>query len=154
MLELCKLGPVVHDYVRVVRIPPHEVLVIGFGGEEWATLNPGRDRPLRAQLRDEAGCNLPLRGVLREDRRAIARSNVGALPVHLRGVVGNREIDLQQLRVTDLARVEADPDRLGMARSSTAETLACGSSRSFLWRNGASLWRTRRNAEYVKEMCR
>jgi hypothetical protein len=89
LLELCKLGPVVHDYVRVVRIPPHEVLMIGFGGEEGATLDPGRDRLLRAQLRDEAGRNLPLRGVLREDRRALARPDIRTLPVHLCRVMGD-----------------------------------------------------------------
>ncbi len=47
----------------------------------------------------------------------------GPLPVQLRRVVRDREIDLQQLAVSDLRRVVGDLHRLGVARRAAADRL-------------------------------
>src|SRR5437868_15503768 len=52
--------------------------------------------------------------------------DVGTLPVHFGWVMGNREIDLQQLGIADLGRVEGDLNRFGVARSLRADGVVAG----------------------------
>src|ERR1700682_1569480 len=60
------------------------------------------------ELRDIGLSNLLLLVGSGEDRRAILRAAVRALPVQLRRVVRHREEDLQDLAVADLLRVVFD----------------------------------------------
>ena len=73
-----------------------------------------------------AACHRRLLLRLREDRRAVAWSDIGVLPIHLRGIVRNREKDAQQRAVAHDARIEGDAYRLRMARPLGAYRLIIG----------------------------
>src|SRR3546814_17584207 len=85
------------------RIPAIEILMIGLGWVEAAAFEPRHDRHLEGvrarQLRDIRSRRLLLRCRLREDRRTIARPAIRPLPVELRGIVSDREIDAKQRAV-------------------------------------------------------
>jgi hypothetical protein len=72
-------------------------------------------------LRDES---LGFVGV--EDRGTVLRADVRALTVELRGIVRDREEDLQDLAECDAGRVEDDLDRLGVAGRAGADVVVMG----------------------------
>ena len=74
-----------------------------------------REGPLSVRV-DLAGLRV-LRLVHREQRRAVLRADVVALPEALGGVVGLEELP-HQLLVADLPGIEADPHRLGVPGAS------------------------------------
>src|SRR4029078_2478410 len=80
----------------------------------------------RIQPRDECPRKSCLLGGLRKDRRTIAPSDVRSLPVDLRRVMSDGEIDLEELGVADLRRIVGDPDRLGMASAFRAHRIITG----------------------------
>src|SRR4051794_31760814 len=59
---------------------------------------------------------------MREDRRAILRADIIALPVEL-GRVMRCEEHIEQVAIADLILVEGQPDCLGMTRVSAADLL-------------------------------
>ena len=72
------------------------------------------EHPRLAELVDVGLRHLRLRRILRKDRRAILRARVRPLPVQLRRIVRHREIDLQQLAIADLFRIERHRHRFGV----------------------------------------
>src|SRR3546814_6276981 len=79
---------------------------------DWSSDVCPSDLGVRArQLRDIRSRRLLLRCRLREDRRTIARPAIRPLPVELRGIVRDREIDAQQRAVAHSGRIVGDPDR-------------------------------------------
>ena len=109
---------VVEDDVGVGRVPPREILMIRLGRIEATAFDPRRDGRLvnvrGVQPRDEGPGEALLARRLGKDGRAVAWPDIGALAVHLRWVVRDGEVDLQQLRVVDLRRVVRDPDYFGV----------------------------------------
>src|SRR5205823_13406069 len=94
-------------------------LELGCGMKDPAGFELRRDRFLvrmgGIEPRDERLRKARLVGRLGEYRRAITMPDVGALPVHLRRIVSDGEINLQQLGIADLRGIVGDPDGLGMA---------------------------------------
>ena len=78
------------------------------------------------ELRDIILRNFLLCLALRENFRAILRAGVGALAVELRRVVRDREIDLQDLAVGNLLRVEGHLNGFGVAGAARADGLVIG----------------------------
>src|SRR5262245_11295199 len=105
-----------HD-VQLPRMLAGILLVIGLGREESAMRDPGRNRRLVALTLAELGDEAPglrfLPRILREDRAAVAGADIWTLAIDLGGIVRDRKIDLQQLRVTDPTWVVGDAHRLG-----------------------------------------
>ena len=87
--------------------------------EGLARLDRGDDRRAervgRIELRDIGLRHPRLFVVHGEDRRAVLRALVRALPVELGRIMRDREIDLQDAAVGDLARIEGDLDRFRVA---------------------------------------
>ena len=88
------------------------VLVVGLGLEELLErLERGGDRlvenPRPLELLDVGLGDAALLVARVEDRRAVLRADVAALAVDLRRVVGDGEVDAQQLAVSDAPRVVA-----------------------------------------------
>ena len=105
----------------MVRVPAHEILVIGFGGvKALVAFDRYDDWPdeifALADLRQVGGRDLTLRCVERDDRGAILSTRIRSLTI-LQGRISNhRKQDAEQAAVADLRRVINDPHRLGMAR--------------------------------------
>jgi hypothetical protein len=104
---MSNLRCIVVDDVRVVRMVCGVVLVIGLGrikALQWGYLGhdgAGKD-PRFFELCDVRLGNPFLFVIAVENGRPILGTLVGALPVQLRGVVGNGEEDPKQLAVRDL----------------------------------------------------
>ena len=80
----------------------------------------------RVELRDVVLRDLRLLCALRKNLRAILRAAVRALTVELRRVVRDREIDLQDLAVGHLMRVEGHLHAFGVAGAARAHGFIVG----------------------------
>src|SRR6266576_5904354 len=105
------LRQVVDGDVRLVRVERQVVLMVCLGPIELLARldgcdDRGRKKLRRVELRD-IGCRYPtLLGILREDGRAILRTDIGTLAIELGWVVHHGEIDLKDAAVGDAMRVE------------------------------------------------
>src|SRR6185295_7160816 len=90
----------------------------------------GRDRARKhlrgVELRHVGPGDFRLLVVPRENLGAVLRAGVGALAVHLRWVMRNREEDLQDGAVGDLLGIVGDLHRLGVAGAAGADALVVG----------------------------
>ena len=96
-------------------------MVVGLGLVELGIeLDRGHDRAgERAEVVEQLDVRLggaALVVVLREDRRAVLRADVVALPVQLGRVVGDGEEDLEELALRGARGVVGDANRLGVLR--------------------------------------
>src|SRR5215207_437946 len=116
--ELRHLGRDHHLTVRLILVVPIVLLVVILGDVELLERRHLRHdgvapEALRLYLGDHLCGDAPLLLVVIEDRRAVLRPDVRALPVQRRGVVGGEE-DLQYLPERDDLRVERHLDDLRM----------------------------------------
>ena len=77
----------------------------------------------RVELREVGFGDTRLFGRGRKNRRAVLRADVRPLPIELGGIVRDGEVNLQDLAIRDLARVEGDLYRFGVAGRSGADDL-------------------------------
>ena len=106
-LEGGQFGQIVIDDVGVVHMILQVLLVVAFGGEKAFQRDYlGRDRFVEdlgvVQLLDVGIGDLFLLVVVVENCRAVLGAGVGSLTVHLGGIVGDREVDFQQLPIGNL----------------------------------------------------
>src|SRR6266851_3681190 len=104
----------------------HVILVVILGGVELsARLDFGYDRSVidarLIELRDIGLRDPRLLSVRWEDCRTILRTDVRALTVQLRRIMGDRKVDLQNASVADLARVKCDAHRFRMPGSARSD---------------------------------
>ena len=83
-----------------------EVLVELDLGDDWSIVHMRL-----VELGDISLGDARLLGIGRENCRAILSPGIRSLAVELGRIVGDREINLQDTAVADLARIEGDPDR-------------------------------------------
>src|SRR6266566_6298970 len=86
----------------------------------------GRKDLRRVKLRYISRRDPTLLGILREDGRAILRTDIGTLAIELGGIVRHGEIDLKDAAVGDAMRVEGDLHRFRMARGPATGRLVFG----------------------------
>src|SRR4051812_19444499 len=95
--------------------------MILLGRIEAAALDPGSNRRLEQMSGSESGdeClgEASLLGILREDRRPVAGADIGRLTVHLRRVVRDSEVDLEELSIADAGGIVGDLHRFRMTGS-------------------------------------
>jgi hypothetical protein len=116
-----------------VRNPHEVVLVLGLGlPERPGGLDRGHGllgpQSRGVDVGDRVAGDLLLLGREREDRRAVARSDVVALTVHRRRVVDLEE-EREDVAVRGLRRVEDDLDSLGVTRVLTIGRVIVASAR-------------------------
>src|SRR5688572_13140266 len=102
--------------------------MIGLGDEELVQRlerrhNGGTEDACLIQLFDVGLGDAFLVVVCIKNRRSILSSDIIALPVQSRGVVGDREVNLQQLTVSYLTRIVDNLDHLRMVGGSAANGL-------------------------------
>src|SRR3954447_7490723 len=104
--------------------------MIGFGWKEAAALDLRRDRCLehvrRVQPRNERLREGSLLGRSRKDGRTVAGTDIGTLPIYLRRVVCDGEINLQQLCVANLRRIVRNLYGLGVPSPFGADRIIPG----------------------------
>src|ERR1035437_1066528 len=131
--QLAGLGDLWRDddgAVRILRIPREIVVVVFLGRPERIQRHDlGDDRivpHLRGRERRDrlAGHSLLLRRFV-EDRRAVLRALVAALPIERGGIV-DREEHVEQVSVAHDLGVERDADNLGVSRRAAADLLVRG----------------------------
>ena len=127
LAHVLDLRRIVDGDVGLVGMMDRVILVIGLGRKEGRLHGVGlrHDRLLEnmrgVELRDVGLGGFRLRFALRENLRAILRAAVRPLAVELRRVVRDREIDLQDLAVGHLARVEGHLHGFGVAGAARAD---------------------------------
>src|SRR5215831_10163911 len=120
-LRLCNISD-----VRLIGVSRGVILMVVLGGIELAQGLESRRNPVLeymcvVQLPDIRFGNALLFVVGIEYRRTILPAHVVTLPVDLRGIVGNRKVDFQQLAECRLAGVVADFDDFRVIRATAAD---------------------------------
>ena len=131
---LAKVGyfwGIVENDVGIVGMKAGVILVIGFGGIEGLERDnlgddsAGEDFGL-IELGDVGLGDSFLLVVGVEDRGAILRAGIGALPIEFGGIVSDGEEDAEKFSVGDLRRVVGNLDGLGVAGVAVADEFVLG----------------------------
>ncbi len=125
-LEVLDLRHVVVDDIGIGRVVGQEILMVALrriegpvrldGGDDGGVVEAGL-----VQLVDIGFGHARVLGAGGKDRRAVLRAGIRSLTVQFGRIVGDREINLQQLAIADFLGIEGDADRLGMADVAIAD---------------------------------